>query len=67
MSKDKKRPEVVPVAELSNIYTGRRTIEWERASAEYMNLLQNQSELQESDEEKKKKIEYATRRQYWTF
>ncbi|TCO80022.1 hypothetical protein [Marinisporobacter balticus] len=44
---------------------GGTTSDWEEEAAQMMDYLQDQLDDQESQEEKEKKIEYGTQKQYW--
>lgn len=66
MSKDKKRRKVVlPPEEFIKFQWGGRTQEWEEEADQNMHKLQDQIDLTESDDEKKKKLQYAKQKQYW--
>lgn len=66
MSNTKKRPKkVVPPEEMINFSWGGTTPEWEEQADQVMNVLQDQLDSQESDEERKNKIEYGRRWNYW--
>lgn len=62
---DKKRKIVFPPEDYVHFKWGGRTQEWEEEADQIMHTLQDQIDLQETEEEKKKKIEYAKQKFYW--
>ncbi len=61
----KKPKEIVPPEDMVHFKWGGRTQEWEEEADQYMHTLQDQIDRQETEEEKKKKIEYAKQKFYW--
>ncbi len=62
---DKKKKVILPPEEFIRFQWGGRTQEWEEEADQIMHKLQDQIDLNETEEEKKKKIEYAKQKQYW--
>ncbi|MBM7614628.1 hypothetical protein [Alkaliphilus hydrothermalis] len=61
----KKEKEIVSPNEMVHFKWGGRTQEWEEEADQVMHTLQDQIDEQETNEEKRKKIEYAKQKQYW--
>jgi hypothetical protein len=54
-----------PKPELVHFSWGGKTQEWEEEADQIMNYLQDQLDRKEIDDEKKSKIRYGKRKQYW--
>lgn len=55
----------IPIEKLVTFKWGGTTSEWEEVADQMMDYLQEQQFDKESKEEKEKKIEYGTQKQYW--
>ncbi|MCT4605255.1 MAG: hypothetical protein N4A64_03980 [Marinisporobacter sp.] len=64
VKKSQKQPEDM-IKKLAHFEWGGTTPQWEETADQIVNHLQEQLESEESTEEKQKKIEYGTQRQYW--
>lgn len=62
---DKKKKVITPPEEMIQFKWGGRTQEWEEEADQIMHTLQDQVDEVETEEEKKKKIEYAKEKKYW--
>ncbi len=62
---DKKKKKFVQNEDLVHFKWGGRTQEWEEEADQIMHTLQDQIDDQETELEKKKKIEYAKQKFYW--
>ncbi|KAB3533234.1 hypothetical protein [Alkaliphilus serpentinus] len=62
---DKKRKKVTPPEDMIRFQWGGRTQEWEEEADQIMHILQDQVDEEETEKEKKKKIEYAKEKKYW--
>lgn len=59
------KKKIQPRSKLVHFSWGGQTQEWEEEADQIMNFLQDQEDFKESKEEKEKKIEYGTQKQYW--
>lgn len=66
MSDTEKRPKkVIRPEEITSFSWGGTTPGWKDEADRVMHILQDQLDNQESDEELRKKINYALKRHYW--
>ncbi|MCT4621870.1 MAG: hypothetical protein N4A62_21080 [Marinisporobacter sp.] len=64
IKKSQKQPEDT-IEKLAPFEWGGTTPQWEETATQIVNHLKEQLKSKESPEEKQKKIEYGTQRQYW--